>query len=235
MGNALRWRRTGAGSGRGAPARPAPPPPRAAGHGSGPWSEAQARELLTAAGVPVVPGGLASSADEAVEIASRVGPAGRAEDLLGADHPQVGHRRRRPRAELATAEVRAAYEKVRAAGDAVAGARVDGVLVTPMRSGGTELLAGRDRRPDLRPGARGRPGRRLGRDPARHQPAGAAGRRRRGEAHAGRAARAAAAAGRARRPARRPGRAGRGRSPGRRGRAVARTARCARWKSTRCG
>ncbi len=40
------------------------------------------------------------------------------------------------------AEVRAGYEKVRAAGEAVPGASVDGVLVTPMRSGGTELLAG---------------------------------------------------------------------------------------------
>jgi acetate---CoA ligase (ADP-forming) len=44
---------------------------------------------------------------------------------------------------LATeADMRAAYDKVRAAGDAVTGAHVDGVLVTPMRTGGTELLAG---------------------------------------------------------------------------------------------
>ena len=40
------------------------------------------------------------------------------------------------------AEVRAGYEKVRAAGEGVPGASIDGVLVTPMRSGGTELLAG---------------------------------------------------------------------------------------------
>jgi len=40
------------------------------------------------------------------------------------------------------ADVRAGYEKVRAAGEAVPGARVDGVLVTAMRSGGAELLAG---------------------------------------------------------------------------------------------
>jgi acetate---CoA ligase (ADP-forming) len=38
--------------------------------------------------------------------------------------------------------VRAAYEKVRAAGDKVPGAVVEGVLVLPMRSGGVELLAG---------------------------------------------------------------------------------------------
>jgi succinyl-CoA synthetase beta subunit len=40
------------------------------------------------------------------------------------------------------AEVRAGYEKVRAAGEAVPGASIDGVLVTPMRTGGTELLVG---------------------------------------------------------------------------------------------
>src|SRR6478672_4519356 len=35
-----------------------------------------------------------------------------------------------------------AYDRVRAAADQVPGAEVDGVLVTTMRSGGTELLAG---------------------------------------------------------------------------------------------
>ena len=40
---------------------------------SGPWSEAKARHLLAAAGVPVVPGGLAGSAEEAVAIARKVG------------------------------------------------------------------------------------------------------------------------------------------------------------------
>jgi hypothetical protein len=40
------------------------------------------------------------------------------------------------------AEITAAFEKVQAAGGSVAGATVDGVLVTPMRGGGLELLAG---------------------------------------------------------------------------------------------
>ncbi len=40
------------------------------------------------------------------------------------------------------AEVAAAYARVRGAGEAVAPGGVDGVLVTPMRTGGTELLAG---------------------------------------------------------------------------------------------
>ena len=40
------------------------------------------------------------------------------------------------------AQVRDAYLRVRAAGESVPGAIVDGVLVTPMRAGGVELLAG---------------------------------------------------------------------------------------------
>ena len=108
---------------------------------SGPWSEAQARDLLQSKGVPVVPGGLATSADEAVAVAERVGlPV--AMKICSA---QITHKSDIGGVALgltSAAEVRAAYEKVRAAGDAVAGAVVDGVLVTPMRSGGVELLAG---------------------------------------------------------------------------------------------
>jgi acetate---CoA ligase (ADP-forming) len=108
---------------------------------SGPWSEQQARELLTAAGVPVVPGGLAGSADEAADIAQRVGlPV-----ALKICSAQITHKSDIGGVALGLnteAEVRAAYEKVRAAGDAVTGAAIDGVLVTPMRTGGTELLAG---------------------------------------------------------------------------------------------
>jgi acetate---CoA ligase (ADP-forming) len=40
------------------------------------------------------------------------------------------------------AQVRDAYRRVRAAGDAVPGAVIDGVLVMPMRTDGVELLAG---------------------------------------------------------------------------------------------
>jgi acyl-CoA synthetase (NDP forming) len=107
----------------------------------GPWSERQARELLTEAGVAVVPGGLAGSADEAAEIAQRVGlPV-----ALKICSAQITHKSDIGGVALglvAVAEVRAAYEKVRAAGEAVQNATVDGVLVTPMRTGGTELLVG---------------------------------------------------------------------------------------------
>jgi acetate---CoA ligase (ADP-forming) len=107
----------------------------------GPWSEARARRLLADAGVPVVPGGLAGSAEEAVEIARRVGlPV-----ALKICSARITHKSDIGGVVLglgSEAEVRVGYEKVRAAGEAVADAAVDGVLVTPMRSGGTELLAG---------------------------------------------------------------------------------------------
>ena len=107
----------------------------------GPWSEAEARRLLSAAGVPVVPGELARSAEDAVSIARRVGlPA-----ALKICSAQITHKSDIGGVVLglsSEADVRAGYEKVRAAAEAVPGARIDGVLVTPMRSGGVELLAG---------------------------------------------------------------------------------------------
>jgi acetate---CoA ligase (ADP-forming) len=122
-----------AGWGRAGPAR--------AGPTSGPWSEAGARRLLADAGVPVVPGDLAGSAAEAVTIARQVGlPV-----ALKVCSAQITHKSDIGGVALglgSEAEVRAGYEKVRAAGEAVPGASIDGVLVTPMRSGGTELLAG---------------------------------------------------------------------------------------------
>ena len=143
LGKALRWleNRGTAGIGDAAAAAGTTVAPAR----SGPWSEAEARELLTSAGVPVVPGGLAKSADEAVAIALTVG--------LGVGRPvalkicsaQITHKSDIGGVALglsSEAEVRAAYAKVADAGAAVADAVVDGVLVTPMRSGGVELLAG---------------------------------------------------------------------------------------------
>ncbi len=142
LGHALRWLEN-----RGRVRAPAPAAPAPAGPGrlpvpvSGPWSEEVARRLLAAAGVPVVPGELAGSAGEAVAIAGRFGlPV-----ALKVCSAQITHKSDIGGVALglgSAAEVRAGYEKVRAAGEAVPGASVDGVLVTPMRSGGTELLAG---------------------------------------------------------------------------------------------
>jgi len=144
LGKALRWLENRGTAGLGdvaATAGTAVAPAR-----SGPWSEAESRELLTAAGVPVVPGGLARSADEAVAIAQRVGlPV-----ALKICSAQITHKSDIGGVALglsSEAEVRAAYAKVADAGTAflstgMPDATVDGVLVTPMRGSGVELLAG---------------------------------------------------------------------------------------------
>ena len=89
----------------------------------------------------MVPGELAGSAEEAAAIARKVGlPV-----ALKICSAQITHKSDIGGVVLglsSAAEVRAGYEKVRAAGEAVPGASIDGVLVTPMRSGGAELLAG---------------------------------------------------------------------------------------------
>jgi acetate---CoA ligase (ADP-forming) len=136
LGHMLRWAEN-----RGRVRAGAPAAKPASGGTARAWSEEAARRLLADTGVPVVPGGLAASAAEAVEIAGRVGlPV-----ALKICSAQITHKSDIGGVALglgSEAEVRAAYDKVRAAGEAVPDARVDGVLVTPMRSGGAELLAG---------------------------------------------------------------------------------------------
>ncbi len=138
LGNALRWLEN---RGRVQPVSQTPAVPRPAVSVSGPWAEAAARGLLTSAGVPVVPGGIAGSAEEAVEIARQVGlPV-----ALKICSAQIAHKSDIGGVALgmtSESDIRAAYERVRAAADAVPSAIVDGVLVTAMRAGGTELLAG---------------------------------------------------------------------------------------------
>jgi acyl-CoA synthetase (NDP forming) len=106
-----------------------------------PWSEAEARAMVAARGVPVVPGELVTSADEAADAAERLGlPV-----ALKIVSAQITHKSDIGGVALGLStadDVKAAYARVRAAGESVAGATVDGVLVTPMRSGGVELLAG---------------------------------------------------------------------------------------------
>jgi acetate---CoA ligase (ADP-forming) len=143
LGHMLRWTENRGRVRATPPAAPARPGTRSNGTSrvSGPWSEEAARRLLADTGVPVVPGGLATSAAEAVEIARRVGlPV-----ALKICSAQIAHKSDIGGVALglaSEAEVRAGYEKVRAAGEAVPDAHIDGVLVTLMRSGGTELLAG---------------------------------------------------------------------------------------------
>jgi acyl-CoA synthetase (NDP forming) len=141
LGYALRWLENRGRVRAPVPGRAAARGPSAMATAAGPWSEMEARRLLAGAGVPVVPGGLAGSAGEAVEIARRVGlPV-----ALKICSAQITHKSDIGGVVLglgSEAEVRAGYEKVRAAGQAVPEASVDGVLVTPMRTGGAELLAG---------------------------------------------------------------------------------------------
>jgi acetate---CoA ligase (ADP-forming) len=108
---------------------------------TGPWSEARARDLLSAAGVPVVPGELVTSAADAVRAAHRAGlPV-----ALKICSAQITHKSDIGGVALNLRtgdEILAAYERVLASARHVPGAEVDGVLVTAMRPGGTELLAG---------------------------------------------------------------------------------------------
>jgi acetate---CoA ligase (ADP-forming) len=104
------------------------------------WSEVRARERLAGAGIPVVPGRLAKSADEAVDAASAVGrPV-----AVKISSDLITHKSDVGGVALGLAsdeEIRAAYARVTAAA-ARAGDDSGSVLVTAMRTGGVELLAG---------------------------------------------------------------------------------------------
>src|SRR5690348_886014 len=124
---------------------PVPEPDRRQGM----WSEQEARTLLGDAGVPVVPARLAGSADEAVKAAASFGGPLSVKIVS----PDILHKSDTggvlldvPPGEEA---VRAAYQAVTAA--APDGARIDGVLISPMRHGGTELLVGVVRDPQWGP------------------------------------------------------------------------------------
>jgi acyl-CoA synthetase (NDP forming) len=149
IAHALNWQRRRGSVRAGLLARPPAPPGSApwggaaewAGAAETAWSEARARGLLAAAGVPLVPGDIAHSADEAAGIAGRIGlPV-----ALKICSAQITHKSDIGGVALglrSVAEVRDAYQRVRAAGERVPGASIEGVLVTAMREGGAELLAG---------------------------------------------------------------------------------------------
>jgi acetate---CoA ligase (ADP-forming) len=133
IGNALRWQER-RGTVRRLPGR------RPQLRAPAPWSEARARSLLDGAGIPVVPGRLARSADEAVAAADAVGrPV-----AVKISSAAITHKSDVGGVALglsSDAEIRSAYDRVCAA----AGEAGDGsgeVLVTAMRSGGVEVLAG---------------------------------------------------------------------------------------------
>jgi acetate---CoA ligase (ADP-forming) len=108
---------------------------------TGTWSEAAARDLLEAAGIPVVPAKLVTSAEEAVLFAKELdGPV-----AIKVVSPQILHKSDIGGVKLGVEgpdAVRQAYDEVVHAGRGVAGAEVQGALVSPMRTGATELLVG---------------------------------------------------------------------------------------------
>ena len=64
-----------------------------------PWlTEVEAKEVLAAYGIPVVPTTVVTSPEEAARAAAGDRPAGRAQDPLARHHPQVRRRRRHARA-----------------------------------------------------------------------------------------------------------------------------------------
>lgn len=108
----------------------------------GAWPEHRARELLAANGVSVVPAILAADASQAVRAGEELGyPV-----VLKVASPDLLHKSDVGGIRLglrdATA-VRAAYDEIMAAAGALsARPRIEGVLVSPMRSGGVEVLVG---------------------------------------------------------------------------------------------
>jgi len=108
---------------------------------SGAWSEHTARRLIESAGIPVVPATLVQSAEEAAEAARKYD----CPVALKIASPDIAHKSDIGGVRLGLQgpyEVANAYREVRGAGASVEGARIEGVLVSPMRSGGIELLVG---------------------------------------------------------------------------------------------
>lgn len=116
---------------------------------SGTWSETDARRLLADFDLPVIPARLVTSADEAARAAADFGgPVSvkvvSAQILHKSDIGGV-------RLDVPALSAADAFRAVTSAGARVAGAVVDGALVSPMRRSGTELLAGVVRDPDWGP------------------------------------------------------------------------------------
>ena len=137
LGQALRWQETRARAPfRAAGAAVATPP----GMPVGPWSEARSRELVAAAGVPVVPAELVTDAEAAVAAATRYGgPV--ALKVCSAAIPHKSDIGGVALGVTGAEAVRAAFERVHAAGLAVV-PEIEGVLVSPMRAPATELFVG---------------------------------------------------------------------------------------------
>jgi acyl-CoA synthetase (NDP forming) len=109
---------------------------------TGAWSEHTARTALAAAEIPVVPATLTHSAAQAVAVAAQLaGPV-----ALKIVSPEILHKSDIGAVRLAVTgadDVEQAYQAVVSAAQRhVPDSKIEGVLVSPMRSGGVELLVG---------------------------------------------------------------------------------------------
>jgi succinyl-CoA synthetase beta subunit len=106
----------------------------------GSWSETQSRLLLQEAGIPIIPGQLTTTAEEAVKAASVLGlPV-----AMKIQSAEIIHKSDIGGVALHLASEEAVRQCFRAMIEQVQTARpdasIDGILVSPMRSSGTELL-----------------------------------------------------------------------------------------------
>ncbi|MBT4487694.1 MAG: acetate--CoA ligase family protein [Rhodospirillaceae bacterium] len=114
-------------------------------------SEVDAAEILGKAGLPMAPGRLVHSADDAAQAAMEVGyPV-----VMKIVSPDIQHKSDIGGVKLnlqSVDEVRAGYQAIMAAvGQHAKGASIDGVLVAPMISGGVETIIGVHRDPVFGP------------------------------------------------------------------------------------
>jgi acyl-CoA synthetase (NDP forming) len=133
------------------PAPPPPVPPAAPLPADALRNEHGAKRALAAAGVPVLPEQVVASAAEAAEAARAMGfPV--VLKVVSADLPHKtevgGVVLDLPNAEAVAAAHDAMLARVR---DRAPAARIDGVLVSPMRRGGTEMILGAKRDPVFGP------------------------------------------------------------------------------------
>jgi len=119
------------------------------GERRGAWSEHQARQFLAQQDVPVIPARLEISADEAAAAARELGfPV-----VLKIASPDIMHKSDIGGVKLNLhdeAAVRDAFDAVmQAASERAPDAAIEGALLSPMRSGGVELLVGVVRDPNF--------------------------------------------------------------------------------------
>lgn len=126
-------------------------PAAAATAGSRPVTEREVLDHLASFGVAIIPAVLAQDADQAAQAARDfAGPV-----VLKIASPDIAHKTEASGVRLnlqGDADVRQAFaEIVRSARAYDRSARIDGVIVAPMRSGGTELIVGVARDPQWGP------------------------------------------------------------------------------------